>query len=60
MNNSKNQWLLEQIQQQLHTEPQYEKRAFWQGLKTVVEQQQDRIQQLQAEIDGHLWNHEQW
>ncbi|UQS83441.1 hypothetical protein [Bombilactobacillus thymidiniphilus] len=54
------QWLLDQIRAQQKKAPQYEIRAFWQGLATLVEQQAKRNEQLEAEIDGRLWNHDQW
>lgn len=58
--NNQSDWLINQLEQLIDTETSYEKRAFWYGLKTTIKQQQSRMQQIQAEIDGQLWNHEQW
>ena len=58
--NDQGAWLIEQLTQLIKSEKSYEQRAVWQGLKTIVQQQQVRLSQIKIEIDGKLWNHEQW
>ncbi len=58
--NDQGAWLIEQLTQLIKSEKSYEQRAVWQGLKTIVQQQQVRLNQIKIEIDGKLWNHEQW
>lgn len=58
--NDQGAWLIEQLTQLIKSEKSYEQRAVWQGLKTLVQQQQVRLNQIKSEIDGKLWNHEQW
>jgi hypothetical protein len=38
----------------------YENRAFLAAMKKVADEQNERTEKLQGEVDGRLWNHEQW
>ncbi|UQS81635.1 hypothetical protein MOO45_05300 [Bombilactobacillus folatiphilus] len=58
--NENNQWLLQQLDDLIKNEPQYEQRALLEGLKKIINEQDLRLEQLQNEIDGRLWNHDQW
>ncbi|WP_334333273.1 MULTISPECIES: hypothetical protein [unclassified Companilactobacillus] len=53
-------WLAEQIEALSKKQKDYENRAFLIAMKTAVEEQNDRLRLLKGEVDGRLWNHEQW
>lgn len=53
-------WLLKQIDELSDKQKDYEKRAFLLALKKVVLEQQKRIEQAQGELDGRLWDHNNW
>jgi hypothetical protein len=55
-----NQWVLNQIELLLKTEPRYQQRAFYRGLAQMVKEQQKRIEQSQGELDGRLWSPAKW
>ncbi|OTP11324.1 hypothetical protein A5844_001459 [Enterococcus sp. 10A9_DIV0425] len=55
----KNQWLLEQIEA-LSQEVDYEGKALLQETIRLFEEIDQRIEQLQGEIDGESWNHQKW
>lgn len=53
-------WLGKQLQNLSQKQEAYENRAFLKAMQTVVEEQNKRLEQLKGEVDGRLWNHEQW
>ncbi|WP_125713913.1 hypothetical protein [Companilactobacillus kedongensis] len=53
-------WLLKQIDELSARQNDYEKRALLLALKKVVSEQQIRIEQAQGELDGRLWDHDNW
>lgn len=53
-------WLSQQIKDMSDKQESYENRAFLVAMKKVVEEQNERTEQLKGEVDGRLWNHEQW
>ncbi|MFD1418656.1 hypothetical protein [Companilactobacillus keshanensis] len=53
-------WLLKQIDELSANQKDYEKRALLFALKKVVTEQQTRIEQAQGELDGRLWDHDNW
>ena len=53
-------WLLNQIDELSARQNDYEKRALLLALKKVVSEQQIRIEQAQGELDGRLWDHDNW
>jgi len=53
-------WLSKQISEMSKKQTAYESRAFLIAMKKVVEEQNIRTEQLKGEVDGRLWNHEQW
>ena len=54
------QWLINAAAQHEKDAVSYEKAAFFAALQTFVAQQAERREQLEAEIHGRSWNHEQW
>jgi len=53
-------WLSQQLRELSKKQEAYENRAFLTAMQTVVEEQNKRLEQLKGEVDGRLWNHEQW
>lgn len=54
------EWLEQLINEQLQHVTTYEEKALLETTKTLLDEQQQRIEQLQGEIDGRLWNHKEW
>lgn len=53
-------WLEKQVDDLSKKQHAYENRAFLAAMKKVVQEQNRRSEQLKGEVDGRLWNHEQW
>ena len=53
-------WLSQQVDNLSKKQQAYENRAFLIAMKKVIEEQNRRSEQLKGEVDGRLWNHEQW
>ncbi|WP_338231496.1 hypothetical protein [Companilactobacillus muriivasis] len=53
-------WLEKQVDDLSKKQQAYENRAFLAAMKKVVQEQNGRSEQLKGEVDGRLWNHEQW
>lgn len=53
-------WLEQKISELSTKQKSYENRAFLVAMKKVVAEQNERTEQLKGEVDGRLWNHEQW
>lgn len=53
-------WLSKQVDDLSKKQTAYENRAFLIAMKKVIEEQNKRSEQLKGEVDGRLWNHEQW
>lgn len=58
--NENRQWIIQEIDHLIKREPQYENRAFLIGLKNLIHEQAVRSDQMQGEIDGRLWDHDNW
>lgn len=54
------QWLHEEALAQADRADDYAERAFYVSLASFIAAQTLRIEQAQGEVDGRLWNHEQW
>lgn len=57
---NQNIWLIEQVKALSKKQNEYENRAFLHALKTVIQEQQKRSEQIQHELDGRLWDHSNW
>ena len=57
---NQNLWLIEQVKALSKTQPEYQDRAFLLALQKVIKEQQKRTDQIQSELDGRLWNHNNW
>ena len=55
-----NEWVLQQLETLTNNSSEYQQRAFYRGLAQLVQEQQKRIEQLQAEMDGSLWSPVKW
>lgn len=53
-------WLEQKISELSTKQKSYENRAFLVAMKKIVAEQNERTEQLKGEVDGRLWNHEQW
>jgi len=53
-------WLEKQVDDLSKKQQSYENRAFLTAMKKVIGEQNRRSEQLKGEVDGRLWNHEQW
>lgn len=60
MDNETGTWLSSAVEKLAQKQHAYENRAFLLAMKKVVEEQNKRTEQLKGEVDGRLWNHEQW
>lgn len=53
-------WLTQQLDQWMADCPDYKERAFLQAAKQLLLEQQQRIEQQQAQLDGQLWSPKEW
>jgi len=53
-------WLSKQVDELSKKQKAYENRAFLTAMKKVVDEQNERMELMKGEVDGRLWNHEQW
>lgn len=53
-------WLIQELENLIAQTPDYEKRALLHATIDMVHEQTKRIEQAQGELDGRIWNHEQW
>ena len=53
------QWLTEQLAE-LSTQADYEGKALLHEMSRLFVEINERIEQLQGEIDGESWNHQKW
>ncbi|GEO79847.1 hypothetical protein FD29_GL001550 [Companilactobacillus mindensis DSM 14500] len=53
-------WLSQELAKLSKKQNSYENRAFLAAMKKVADEQNERTEKLQGEVDGRLWNHEQW
>ena len=53
-------WLEKQVDDLSKKQTAYENRAFLLAMKKIITEQNQRSEQLKGEVDGRLWNHEQW
>lgn len=58
--NETGKWLSQELKQVAGKQKAYENRAFLLAMRQVVKEQNERTKQLKGEVDGRLWNHEQW
>lgn len=56
----KNNWFSEQIANDKATEQDYFNRALLTYLDFYLKEINQRIEQKNHQIDGELWNHEEW
>ncbi|MFD1471998.1 hypothetical protein [Companilactobacillus mishanensis] len=54
------EWLLNEVDKLQQKQAHYEDRAFLLSLKSVINEQNERSEQIQNELDGRLWNHTNW
>ncbi|WP_393968680.1 hypothetical protein [Enterococcus thailandicus] len=54
------EWLQQQIDKLNEKNVHYEDAALLFELKKLVKESDERITQLQGEIDGKSWNHREW
>ncbi|MGX7174260.1 DUF948 domain-containing protein [Enterococcus ratti] len=52
-------WVLKQLEE-LSESTDYETKALLHETKQLLMEISDRIEQLQGEIDGKIWDHQKW
>ncbi len=57
---SEKEWVIEEVQILAKSEKSYEKRAFFQELEKIINEQYKRIEQAKGELDGNLWSPKKW
>lgn len=57
---SEKEWVIEEVQILAKLEKSYEKRAFFQELEKIINEQYKRIEQAKGELDGNLWSPKKW
>ncbi|GAA6112788.1 MAG: hypothetical protein M3005_04840 [Apilactobacillus sp.] len=58
--NEDNSWLDQQLDELKKDETSFKLIAFLNQSKTIVEEQQKRLQQAQDELDGRMWSPDKW
>lgn len=53
-------WLIDQLNQMIQTEPKFKSRALLERTRDLVNDQYRRLQQARDELDGRIWDHENW
>ncbi|MFT8949103.1 MAG: hypothetical protein ABGA11_01955 [Liquorilactobacillus hordei] len=54
------EWLTAEVSKLATKEEDYKKRAFFEYLTELCEEQGKRIEQAESELDGRLWNPQKW
>lgn len=54
------QWLDQVLGELAAQAPQYQERALLAATQTYVSELAQRLANGQGELDGRIWNHEQW
>ena len=57
---SNQKWLIDQLNQMIQTEPKFKSRALLERTRDLVNDQYRRLQQARDELDGRIWDHENW
>lgn len=55
-----NNWYQDLIEQEKNSAAEYEKRALLQYVSEYLVELDKRIEQKEGQLDGELWNHEEW
>ena len=53
-------WLLAEIDTLLIQVNSYEEKALYVSLKKLIEEQYNRLEQLEGQLDGTLWSPKEW
>ncbi|MGX6962913.1 hypothetical protein [Vagococcus xieshaowenii] len=53
-------WLLTEIDALLTQVTSYEEKALYLSLKKLVNEQYNRLEQLEGQLDGTLWSPKEW
>lgn len=54
------EWTRQQINKLINESQDFKEQAFYQALQDTMTEQFQRIEQLQGEVDGRVWNPEKW
>lgn len=54
------EWTQQQLNKLISESRDFEEQAFYQVLQDTMTEQVKRIDQLQGEVDGRVWNTENW
>lgn len=54
------QWLLRKCDELAQNTGKYEERAFFNQLKSLIKEQDQRLIQAEGELDGRVWNPGKW
>lgn len=55
-----NNWFEDVINDLQQSEPQFDRRAIYEALTAYLQELEQRIAQKEVQIDGELWNHQEW
>lgn len=56
----KQTWVNQELTQLAETSKRFQEASFLLAVKKVMHEQQKRIDQKQAELDGRMWNPGKW
>ncbi len=54
------EWLLQELERVIQTSRDYKQKALLKSAKDLINEQVERIRQMEGELDGTLWSPRNW
>lgn len=54
------EWLLQELERLIQTSRDYKQKALLKATKDLINEQVERIRQMEGELDGTLWSPRNW
>lgn len=54
------EWLLQELERVIQTSRDYKQKALLKAVRDLVNEQVERIRQMEGELDGTLWSPRNW
>ena len=54
------EWLLQELERVIQTSRDYKQKALLKAVKDLINEQVERIRQMEGELDGSLWSPRNW
>ncbi|AGY80834.1 MULTISPECIES: hypothetical protein [Carnobacterium] len=54
------EWLLQELERVIQTSRDYKQKALLKAVRDLINEQVERIRQMEGELDGTLWSPRNW